>query len=90
MLSKGEYLGGLYDIGYDIPETHVIRKADTLFYAFYAENWQGVLNFRGLTEKSYKVVNYVDNLDMGFIEKENPNLNTGFDKYLLLMLYPAK
>ncbi len=26
MLPKGDYLGGLYDIGFDKPETHAIRK----------------------------------------------------------------
>ncbi len=90
MLSKGEYLGGLYDIGYDIPETHVIRKADTLFYAFYAENWKGPLQIKGLSEKSYKVIEYVNNRDLGIIDKEKPELDTSFDKYLLIMAYPVK
>jgi alpha-galactosidase len=88
ILSKGEYLGGLYDIGYDIPETHVIRKSDTLFYAFYAKSWQGTLNLKGLTAKSYKVIDYANNRDLGKIKKENPVLKTSFDKYLLLMAYP--
>ncbi len=90
MLSKGEYLGGLYDIGYDIPETHVIRKADTLFYAFYAKSWTGTLNFKGLSEKSYKVVDYVNNRDLGTLTKEKPELNTSFNKFLLVMAYPVK
>jgi alpha-galactosidase len=90
MLSKGEYLGGLYDMGYDVPETHVIQKSDTLFYAFYAENWQGVLQFKGLSEKSYKVVDYVNNRDMGILVKEKPELNASFKKYLLIMAYPLK
>jgi alpha-galactosidase len=34
MLSRGEYLN-LYDLVYDVPETHVIRKGKTLYYAFY-------------------------------------------------------
>lgn len=90
MLSKGEYLGGLYDIGYDIPETHVVRKADTLFYAFYNNRWEGNLRFEGLTEKTYKVVDYVNNSEMGIIKKENPVLNASFNSSLLLMAYPEK
>ena len=90
MLSKGEYLGGLYDIGYDVPETHVIRKSDTLFYAFYAKNWQGALQIKGLSEKSYKVVDYVNNRDLGILEKDKPELNINFEKYLLLMAFPVK
>ncbi len=36
MLSRGEYLGDLYDIGFDRPEAHAIRKAGSMYYAFYA------------------------------------------------------
>jgi len=90
MLSKGEYLGGLYDIGYHVPETHVIRKSDTLFYAFYAKNWSGPIQIKGLSEKSYKVVDYVNNRDMGILSKEKPELSANFEKYLLLMAYPVK
>ena len=38
MLSKGEYLN-LYDIGFDFPEGHVIRKDGSLYYAFYTNPW---------------------------------------------------
>lgn len=31
MLSRGEHLGGLYDIGFDLPEAHVIRKDQELY-----------------------------------------------------------
>ncbi len=88
MLSKGEYLGGLYDIGYDIPETHVIRKSDTLFYAFYADNFKGKLNLKGLSDKSYKVVDYVNNNNLGTLEKGKNSIDAVFTKYLLIMAYP--
>ena len=61
-----------------------------MFYAFYAKNWQGALQLRGLSEKSYKVVDYVNNRDMGVINKEKPELNAGFDNSLLIMAYPVK
>jgi len=88
MLSKGEYLGGLYDIGYDVPETHVIRKSDTLFYAFYAKNWQGKLNLKGLSDQPYKIIDYVENRDLGTIQPGKPGPEVSFSKYLLLMAYP--
>ncbi len=47
MLSKGTYLN-LYDIVYDKPESHVIRKDSTYYYAFYADNW----NWEDRTERS--------------------------------------
>ena len=62
MLSKEEYKGGLYDIGYDKPETHVIAKGDTLFYAFYDEKWIGEIALRGLDEAtSYVALDYFNN-----------------------------
>ena len=44
MLSKGQYLGQLYDIGFDVPETHVIRKDQTMYYAFFAKQWKGTVD----------------------------------------------
>lgn len=46
MLSRGEYLGGLYDIGFDLPEAHVIRKDQELYYAFFASLWSGPIELR--------------------------------------------
>ena len=41
MLPKGEYLGGLYDIGFDKPEAHAISKDGAMYYAFYADKFDG-------------------------------------------------
>ena len=57
-LSKGEYLN-LYDIAYDLPETHVVKKDGTLYYAFYAPEWNGNIEFRGLEDKEYSIIDYV-------------------------------
>jgi len=37
-LSSGQYLN-LYDIGFDYPEGHVIRKDGNIYYAFYTHPW---------------------------------------------------
>jgi alpha-galactosidase len=37
-LSRGEYIN-LYDIGFDYPEAHVIKKDGSYFYAFYTHPW---------------------------------------------------
>lgn len=48
MLSTGDYLN-LYDIAWDKPETHVIAKNGRMYYAFYADEWQGgAIELRGL------------------------------------------
>ena len=50
MLSRGQYLGQLYDIGFDIPEIHVTRRDQTMYFAFFAKHWKGPLELRGLED----------------------------------------
>lgn len=88
MLCKETYLGGLYDIGYDLPEAHVISKGDTLFYAFYAKEWNGSVELRGLKSGKYVVRDYVNNVDLGSVTAENPVLKTNFTRNLLVEAYP--
>jgi alpha-galactosidase len=89
MLSKEQYLGELYDIGYDIPETHVIQKGDTLHYAFYNKSWDGKIELRGLTAGRYKIRDYVNDVELGEVTKESPQLNAKFKNSLLIEAYPV-
>jgi|WetSurMetagenome_2_1015567.scaffolds.fasta_scaffold19142_2 alpha-galactosidase len=89
MLSTGNYLGDLYDIGYDKPETHVIQKGDTLYYAFYADNWHGKLTLKGLAQREYKIYDYYNDKDYGTIMSDKPEIEASFNKFLLLMACPA-
>ena len=59
MLSRGEYLN-LYDFGFFRPEAHVISKDGAMYYAFYAESWDGApIELRGLDkDRSYTVTEY--------------------------------
>jgi alpha-galactosidase len=68
MLSKGIYLGELYDIGFDRPETHAIKKDANLYYAFYAKEWKGEVELRGLENKTYRVTDYVNNKELGEVK----------------------
>ncbi len=88
MLSKEPYLGSLYDIGFDKPETHVIKKNDTMYYAFYAKEWSGKLELRGLENGKYKIYDYYNEKDYGTIISENPEINVEFSKFLLLKVTP--
>jgi alpha-galactosidase len=89
MLSKGEYLGALYDIGYDLPETHVVKKGDTLHYAFYAKSWKGPVELRGLDAAAYNVRDYVNNIEFGEVTREKPVVQLEFKGNLLLEVYPT-
>jgi alpha-galactosidase len=88
MLSRGEYLGTLYDIGFDLPETHAIRKDGNLYYAFYAPQWSGKVTLRGLGERSYRVTDYVEGKDLGTVHGPAATLDVKFDKHLLLEAKP--
>jgi alpha-galactosidase len=89
MLSQGQYLGQLYDIGFDVPETHVIRKDKSLYYAFYAKHWTGPVELRGLEDRSYSVVDYVNGKTLGTVQGHNARLKVAFEKHLLLEVVPG-
>ena len=88
MLSKEEYLGSLYDIGFDKPETHVIARGDTLYYSFYSEDWTGKIELRGLDPQlQYRAYDYVNDVNLGEFPGEKPYINTEFEKYLLIEVH---
>ena len=86
-LSRGELLGGLYDIGFDYPETYVIRQHGNMYYAFYAtgEPVQSV-ELRGLEPgKTYKVEDYYNHVDLGTVTASAKTvLEVPVEKYLLI------
>lgn len=86
-LASGDYLN-LYDIAYDKPETHVVRKNGTLYYAFYADEWSGEVEFRGLADGEYEIIDYVTNRSLGKISGEK-KLPVQFSKYLLVKAVPV-
>jgi alpha-galactosidase len=87
-LARGQYLGTLYDIGFDLPEAHVIRKDKKMYYAFYAADWKGALELRGLDDRAYHVVDYVDGKDFGIVHGPVAHLSADFSKHLLLEATP--
>lgn len=87
-LSEGEYLGGLYDIGFDRPEAHVVRKDGALFYAFFAKSFDGALELRGLGPGTYRVTDYVGGRDLGRVEGPTARLAARFERSLLLEVRP--
>ena len=57
-ISTGRYIN-LYDFGFDKPEAHVIEKDGALYYAFYADKWDGKpIELRGLHNRKYTVTEY--------------------------------
>ena len=102
MLSKGNFKN-LYVYGFDSPEAYAIEKGGDLYYAFYApaapataknkqpapQPWSGEIELRGLDAKSYHVVNYEDQKDMGTVVGPTARLKVDFADHLLLQATPV-
>jgi alpha-galactosidase len=88
MLSRGQYLGELYDIGFDRPEAHAIRKSGEMYYAFYAPQYQGRVELRGLERRTYKVRDYENGRDLGVVRGPRGALDVQFTSHLLLEASP--
>jgi len=88
LVSAGDYLN-LYDIVYDRPEAHVIRKDASLYYGFYSDDrWDGQIELRGLDAREYEVLDYVEGRQLGTVTGTTGRLQAGFDHYLLLKCTP--
>ena len=93
-LSEGEYLNR-YDLGFDFPEGHAIRKGECLYYAFYhqdpedpARAYQGLISLRGLDEKTYQVRDYARDQAIAVVSGPAPEISVEFKGYLLLEAKP--
>ena len=89
-LPEGEYIGDLYDIGFDKPEGHVVRKDGKVYYAFFAKSFNGPLELRGLGAKKYRVTDYVHRRDLGAVTGPVAKLNVKFDQSLLIEVQETK
>ncbi len=88
MLSRGEYLGELYDIGFDRPEAHAIRKGGEMYYAFFARHYGGPIELRGLQDRTYHIVDYVNGKDLGNVHGPKARISADFEKHLLIEAQP--
>jgi alpha-galactosidase len=87
-LPQGHYRGDLYDIGFDKPEAHAIAKADRVYYAFYADRWNGPIELRGLENRQYKVADYWTGRTIGAVSPGAGRLSVSFERFLLLEATP--
>jgi alpha-galactosidase len=71
-----------------VPETHVIRKNQAMFYAFFAKQWKGSVELRGLEDRNYSVVDYVTGKSLGTVNGHSAHLPVAFDGSLLVEVRP--
>jgi alpha-galactosidase len=88
MLSKGTYLGELYDIGYDRPECHAIQKDKVMYYSFFADEFNGEVELRGLEAKTYQILDYENNKNLGSVKGPIAKLPVSFKRHLLIKADP--
>ncbi len=93
MLSRGQYMGELYDIGFDRPEAHAIKKesegdAPIMYYAFFAPRWDGSIELRGLEDRTYHVTDYETGQDFGTVHGPTAKLPAKFARHLMLEAQP--
>jgi alpha-galactosidase len=89
MLSQGDYTN-LYDLAFDKPETHVIRKGSKQYYAFYGDKWDGEIELRGLAKGKYLVRDYVNADTLGVVSAPNARINVTFNEHLLIECSPVE
>lgn len=92
-LGHAEYLN-LYDLAFDKPEVHVLRKGADLYYGIFADVWprdRHQIELRGLRQGVvYEVYDYANRRALGTVTGPNPRLNMAFKDSLLLRLRPVK
>jgi alpha-galactosidase len=91
-LADGEYLN-IYDLAFDYPEAHAIRKNDAIYYSFFThsveEHYSGEIQLRGLDEvRRYQVRDYVGDQVNGEVTGKNPLIQVDFRGALLLRVIP--
>jgi alpha-galactosidase len=72
MLSRGEYLGGLYDIGFDRPEAHAVRTDGSMYYAFCAPHWSGTITLRASQNVLNRVTTWTPRISEQFVDHGSP------------------
>ncbi len=91
-ISRGQYLNS-YDLAFNVPEGHLVRRYGLLYYSFFVRNpgdtFKGRIRFRGLTEGLlYRVFDYWNQAELGVVTFRRSRLSVEFQDFLLLQLKP--
>lgn len=83
-MSEGKYLN-LYDIAYDKPETHLIKKGGAYYYSFFSKGqYDGKAELKGLEKGNYNVYDLFTGKLLSNIDSSNPFLNIKFNQFVML------
>ena len=59
-----------------------------MYYSFYAPQWKGTVELRGLASGRYRVVDYEHGNDLGVVHGPAAKLDVNFSKHLMLEASP--
>jgi len=59
-----------------------------MYYAFFAKQWKGTVELRGLEDRNYSVVDYVTGKKYGTVSRHSAHLPVDFDGNLLVEVRP--
>ncbi len=59
-----------------------------MYYAFYAPQWKGSVEMRGLEDRAYRVTDYAYGMDLGKVQGPTATLSVEFENHLLLEARP--
>jgi alpha-galactosidase len=83
----------LYDIRWENPEGHVIRKGEKLYYGFFTQTpgqtYSGTVQLRGLNAGHYHVTDYVRGRPVQDVAGPTADLPVKFQDSLLLVAEPS-
>ena len=82
-LKDAKYVN-LYDIAYDKPETHLLKKENEYYYSFFAKDFSGKVELRGLEKGDYKVQDINNDKKLVDLSSDDPYVKINFKSNLLL------
>jgi len=59
-----------------------------MYYAFFAKQWKGTVELRGLEDRNYSVVDYVTGKQYGTVSGQGAHLPVEFNRNLLVEVRP--
>ena len=82
--AEGEYLN-LYDIAFDKPETHLIKRGKTFYYSFFTNGrFDGSVELRGLEKGEYEASDIYSCKVLSTFTSDAPVVHIHFDRYMIV------
>jgi alpha-galactosidase len=83
-LAEGEYLN-LYDIAFDRPETHLIKRGETFYYSFFSDShFDGRVELRGLAKGEYTASDIYSGKILSTVTSDAPVVTLHFDRTMIV------